>query len=82
MSSGTPSWGAPVTLFDGKTLDGWKLRDPKAKMGWAVVDGELAVVEPKGNADLVTDKAFQDIEQRYPRERLVALAKAGGKDNG
>jgi 3-keto-disaccharide hydrolase len=56
-----PKWGTPVTLFDGKTLGGWKLRDPKAKMGWAVVGGELAVVESKGNADLVTDKTFQDM---------------------
>ncbi len=55
-----PAWGAPVVLFDGKTLDGWRLRDPKAKMGWAVVDGELAVVEPQGNADLVSERVFQD----------------------
>ncbi len=54
--------GSPVTLFDGKTLLGWKLRDAKAKMGWAVVDGELAVVDPKGNADLVSDKTFQDLK--------------------
>jgi hypothetical protein len=59
--TGVPKWGAPVTLFDGKTLAGWTLRDPKAKMGWAVVNGELAVVEPKGNADLVSDQKFQDM---------------------
>ena len=28
------------------------------------------------------DKALHDLEQRYPTERLVALVKAGGKDNG
>ena len=56
-----PSLGrAPVAHFDGKTLAGWKLRDPKAQLGWAVVNGELAVVEPKGNADLVSERAFQD----------------------
>jgi hypothetical protein len=55
-----PVWGAPVRLFDGKTLAGWKLRDPRAQMGWAVVNGELAVVEPKGNADLVSAQAFLD----------------------
>ncbi len=59
-SAGTPVWGEPVRLFDGKTLDGWRLRDPKAKMGWAVVGGELAVVESKGNADLVSERTFQD----------------------
>jgi len=57
-----PKWGSPVALFDGNTLQGWKLRDPKAKMGWAVVDGNLAVVDSAGNADLVTAKAFQDLK--------------------
>ena len=60
VSKKAPAWGAPITLFDGKSLDGWRLRDPKAKNGWAVVNGELAVVEPKGNADLVSERTFQD----------------------
>ncbi len=59
-AEGAPVWGVPVALFDGKTLAGWKLRDPKAQLGWAVVNGELAVVEPKGNADLVSERVFQD----------------------
>jgi hypothetical protein len=57
-----PVWGEPVTLFDGKTLDGWKLRDTKKKNGWAVVNGELAVVETKDNADFVTEQTFQDMK--------------------
>jgi hypothetical protein len=57
-----PAWGAPVTLFDGKTLAGWKLRDPKKKNGWAAQDGVLAVVETKDNADLVSEKTFQDMK--------------------
>jgi 3-keto-disaccharide hydrolase len=61
-ASAEPHWGPPVTLFDGRSLDGWHLRDPKAKMGWAVVGGDLAVVDPKGNADLVTTRAFQDMK--------------------
>ncbi len=61
-TAAAPKWGPPVTLFDGTTLQGWKLRDPKAKMGWAVVNGELAVVDPKGNADLVSEKTFQDLK--------------------
>jgi hypothetical protein len=61
-TTGAPRWGTPITLFDGKTLSGWKPRDPKAKMGWAVVDGEMAVVDPKGNSDLVSEKAFQDLK--------------------
>jgi hypothetical protein len=57
-----PQWGDPVGLFDGKTLSGWSLRDPKAKNGWAAEGGELRVVEPKGNADLVSSRTFQDMK--------------------
>jgi hypothetical protein len=62
LSRKAPVWGDPVALFDGQTLAGWHLRDPKAKNGWAVVDHELAVVEPKDNADLVTDATFNDFK--------------------
>jgi 3-keto-disaccharide hydrolase len=61
-ATAAPQWGEPIKPFDGKSLEGWALRDPKAKMGWAAVDGELQVVEPKGNADLVTAAAFQDMK--------------------
>ena len=61
-SKKAPVWGKPVVMFDGKTLNGWHQRDPKAKNGWAVVDGDLAVVEPKGNSDLVSDATFQDMK--------------------
>ncbi len=57
-----PVWGEPVTLFDGKSLAGWKLRDTAKKNGWAAVNGELAVVEAKDNADLVTEQVFQDMK--------------------
>jgi 3-keto-disaccharide hydrolase len=62
MSKKAPVWGKPVVMFDGKTLNLWHQRDPKAKNGWAVVDGDLAVVEPKGNSDLASDAAFQDMK--------------------
>ena len=62
LSRKAPVWDAPITLFDGKTLAGWKLRDTKKKNGWAVVDGELAVVDPKDNADLVSERTFQDMK--------------------
>src|SRR4029077_11038081 len=58
----TPQWSAPITLFNGKDLPGWKLRDPNKKNGWAAQNGELVVVEPKDNADLVTEQTFQDLK--------------------
>jgi hypothetical protein len=57
-----PVWGAPVTPFDGKTLQGWKLRDASKQNGWAAQNGELVVVEPKGNADLVSEQSFRDMK--------------------
>ncbi len=62
LSKKAPAWGAPVTLFDGKALAGWKLRDPKKRNGWKVVNGELAVVDPKDNSDLVSERTFQDLK--------------------
>jgi hypothetical protein len=62
MNKKAPAWGEPVKMFDGQSLGGWHARDPKAKNGWAVVNGELAVVEPKGNSDLVSDRTFQDLK--------------------
>jgi hypothetical protein len=38
--SKTPQWGAPVNLFNGKDLGGWRLSDP-SKKSWEVVDGTL-----------------------------------------
>jgi hypothetical protein len=62
VSKKAPGWGDPVTLFDGRSLNGWTLRDSKKKNGWAVVNGELAVVDPKDNADLVSEPSFQDMK--------------------
>jgi 3-keto-disaccharide hydrolase len=62
LSKKAPVWGEPVTLFDGKTLDGWKLRDAKKKNGWAAANGELVVVDPKDNSDLVSERTFQDLK--------------------
>src|ERR1022692_4297761 len=30
-------FGAPITLFNGKDLSGWKLTDPNAVNGWSVI---------------------------------------------
>jgi hypothetical protein len=34
-------FGKPIALFDGKSLDAWKLTDPRAKSGWSMEDGVL-----------------------------------------
>jgi Domain of Unknown Function (DUF1080) len=34
-------WGKPVSLFDGKDLNGWTFLSPQTASSWAVKDGEL-----------------------------------------
>ena len=61
-----PRWGAPVALFDGRTLAGWAPRGGENK--WSVAGGVLT--NAGGGANLVTARAFDDfkldLEFRYP----------------
>ena len=34
-------FGKPVVLFDGKSMDAWKLTSPGARSGWSIEDGVL-----------------------------------------
>jgi hypothetical protein len=62
-----PSWGAPVTLFTGQDVSGWKTRRGSADC-WKAVDGALVNVPPC--ADLISERTFKDfklhIEFMYP----------------
>ena len=40
-------FGEPVPLFDGKSLDGWRLVEPDAVNGWSVRDGLLVNTHTK-----------------------------------
>lgn len=61
-----PTWGAPIRLFNGKNLNGWKAMGENQ---WVVEDGILK--SPKSGANLVTEETFKDfklhIEFRYPK---------------
>ena len=70
-------YGAPIVLFDGKSLDGWKLTNPGQKSGWSVADG-LLINNPKQPANghisygnLRTNAEFEDfnlkLELNVPR---------------
>jgi hypothetical protein len=53
-----------VSLFDGKTLNGWHLRDTDGPNCWSAQDGEL-VCTPQPQCvgkNLVTDQLFRDFE--------------------
>jgi hypothetical protein len=47
-----------ISLFNGKDLSGWHLRDPKGPNGWTVVDG--VYVNTKPSTDIQTDADYDD----------------------
>jgi hypothetical protein len=55
-----PKWGAPVQLFNGKDLTGWKLRSEKGKGCWSVEDGEMT--NSQGCVDIITEQNFNDFK--------------------
>ena len=71
-------YGKPITLFNGKNLDGWTLTNPRQKNGWAVEDAVLVnrPVQQKGKrrvsyGNLRTVDEFEDfnlkLEVNVPR---------------
>ena len=56
----TPRWGKPITLFNGRDLTGWKVRDPKKSATWRALDGVLENT-PRGT-DLITEQEFTDFK--------------------
>jgi Domain of Unknown Function (DUF1080) len=61
-----PVWDKPVTLFNGKNLDGWKALGENQ---WKAESGMLR--SPKSGANIITEQKFSDfklhIEFRYPK---------------
>jgi len=58
--TGTPKWGKPIPLFNGKDLTGWTMSDPKATKVWKVEDGSM--VTPGNGPELINDKKFEDFK--------------------
>ena len=55
-------------LFNGKNLDGWKLRNPQNHNSWSVLPGGVlknTVDKGSHGVDLVTDKKFWNFTVRY-----------------
>ncbi len=55
-------YGAPIALFNGKDLTGWRLTQEKADNGWSVADGVLMnrITPGKHHGNLRTDAEFED----------------------
>jgi hypothetical protein len=64
---GTPDWGDPVAVFNGRDLSGWTAAGD-GESRWRVVDGVL--VNSGAGANLVSTRSFEDfklhVEFRYP----------------
>jgi hypothetical protein len=52
-----------ISLFNGKDLTGWRLRDANAHNGWSVENGLLVNKPP--STDLISDQKFQDYDIHY-----------------
>lgn len=63
-----PAWGKPISLFDGKSLDGWKPLGRRESQ-WRAVNGILQ--NANSGANLVTSQTFDDfklhLEFRVPK---------------
>jgi hypothetical protein len=58
--SGTPTWGKPIQLFNGKDLTGWKPEKANTPTVWKVENGSL--ITPGEGPDLINDSKFQDFK--------------------
>lgn len=52
-------------LFNGTSLDGWKLRHADGKKSWSVQNGNLVNIPGEHGNDLVTEEKFRDFTVRY-----------------
>ncbi|HTF45731.1 MAG TPA: DUF1080 domain-containing protein [Terriglobales bacterium] len=57
---GSPKWGEPIQLFNGKDLTGWKTDKPNPAKAWTVENGTL--VTPGNGPELINDSKFEDFK--------------------
>lgn len=58
--TGTPKWGKPVGLFNGKDLSGWKPDKENPNARWKVEDGTL--ISPGHGPELISVPKFGDFK--------------------
>jgi hypothetical protein len=59
-ANGNHTYGAPVAIFDGKSLDAFGVQNPKAPMNWSIEEGVMTNGEKANN--LVTKDKFKDFK--------------------
>jgi hypothetical protein len=58
--SGTPRWGSPLPLFNGRDLSGWRPDKENPSAAWRVEDGGL--VSPGHGPELINDSKIGDFK--------------------
>jgi len=58
--SGTPKWGKPIPLFNGKDLSGWTMSKSSSSSVWKVENSNL--ITPGEGPELISDAKFQDFK--------------------
>jgi len=74
-ANGKHTYGAPVALFDGKTMDSWGVQHKQNPMNWVVADGVMSSPEKQGN-NLVSKQTFKDF--KLEAEYAIAKGSNGG----
>jgi hypothetical protein len=69
-----PKWGKPITLFNGRDLSGWKVREASKAGTWRVADG-LMENTPHGT-DIVSEQKFTDFKLHI-EFKMVPLSNSG-----
>jgi hypothetical protein len=59
-ANGKHTYGTPVVLFDGKSLDGFGVQNPKVPMNWSIEEGVMTNGEHANN--LVSKQKFKDFK--------------------
>jgi hypothetical protein len=69
------TYGNPVALFDGKTMDAWGVQHTQNPINWAVADEVMSSAEKQGN-NLVSKATFKDF--KIEAEYAIAAGSNGG----
>jgi 3-keto-disaccharide hydrolase len=58
--TGTPKWGNPIPLFNGKDFTGWRFSDPSRAGNWKVEGGDL--VNHGHGSEIISTSKFEDFK--------------------
>jgi hypothetical protein len=72
-------WGKPIQLFNGRDLNGWRLRSEKNPGCWSVEDGTLT--NSKGCVDIISEAKFSDFKLKLEFKMAEPVVNGGQRSN-